>query len=57
MEKNKTELMHKDNEKGATMIEYVLLAALIAIALIAIISVMSSNMNSAFSKVGSAVDQ
>ncbi len=43
------------DERGVSMIEYALLAALIAIALIAAVNMVSSGTNDKFSKVGSTL--
>ena len=44
------------NEKGATLIEYVLLAALIAVVCIVGMRTLGTSASQAFSRVGSAVD-
>lgn len=49
------ELLKTNNEKGATMIEYALLAALIGIAMIAVLTTLRGNLSTGFSRVGSAV--
>ena len=45
----------ENNEKGATMIEYALMVALMAILLMAAITLMKNNTSTAFSQVGSAI--
>ena len=45
----------KREEKGASMLEYALLAALIAVVCIAAITTLGTNASKAFSQVGSAV--
>ena len=50
------ELVRKENkEEGATMVEYVLLAALLAVALIAAIAALKKNVSISFSQTGSAI--
>jgi pilus assembly protein Flp/PilA len=44
-----------DSEKGASMLEYALLAALIAVVCIAAISFLGKQASEAFSQVGSAI--
>ncbi|MFN8390734.1 MAG: Flp family type IVb pilin [Bdellovibrionota bacterium] len=48
----------KDNqsERGATMLEYALMAALIAVVCISAVTLLGRNASTAFSKVGSAVN-
>ena len=43
------------NEKGATAIEYGLIAALIAVAIITAVSTVGTQLNTTFSKVGSSL--
>jgi pilus assembly protein Flp/PilA len=43
-------------DEGATMVEYALLAALIAVALIAVVTYLSQSVSSTFSKVGSSLN-
>jgi len=45
-----------ENEEGASMLEYALLAALIAVVCIAAITFLGEQANEAFSSVGSAMD-
>lgn len=49
-------LFRSESEEGATVIEYVLLAALIAVALIAAITLLQGDISETFSTVGSALD-
>ncbi len=44
-----------NNESGATAIEYGLIAALIAVALISILGTLSTNLQGTFNKVATAV--
>ena len=44
-----------DNEKGASLVEYALLVALIAVVCIVSIGVLGDNANDAFSKVGTSI--
>jgi pilus assembly protein Flp/PilA len=44
-----------DNEQGATAIEYGLIAAGIAVAIIAVVQGLGSNLNNTFSSVSSAL--
>ena len=44
------------SEKGATMLEYALMAALIAVVCIAAVTLLGRNANTAFSKVGSTIN-
>jgi len=54
--KEKNELVsEKKDEQGATMIEYVLLVALIAVVVIAIITFLGESVSTKFSQVASAV--
>ena len=46
----------KNNDKGATAIEYGLIAALIAVAIITAVSSVGRNLSSTFNNVSSAVD-
>ncbi len=48
-------LEEKKDDKGATMVEYALLVALMAIALMAVISFMQTGASTKFSQVGSAL--
>jgi len=45
-----------NNERGATMIEYVLLAALIAVVVIAVVTLVGNETSETFSTVGSELD-
>ena len=49
------EIVKKEEEKGASMLEYALLAALIAVVCIAAVSFLGVQASKAFSNVGSAV--
>ena len=54
------EIMIENNqkeEKGATMVEYALLVALIAIALIGALNLLTEDISEAFSTVGSHLDE
>jgi pilus assembly protein Flp/PilA len=53
--KIQTRLMAKRDEEGVTIIEYALLAALIAIAAIVAIKAVGGDVSSSFSKVDSAI--
>jgi pilus assembly protein Flp/PilA len=55
MEKDIKNLENK-NEKGATMLEYALMAALIAVVCIAAVTLLGTNAQQAFSRVGSSVN-
>ena len=46
----------KKDEKGATMLEYALMAALIAVVCIAAVTLLGTNASTAFSKVGSSIN-
>lgn len=50
-----TKLFHFSKEKGATMLEYALLAALIAVVCIAAVSLLGRNASQAFSRSASAI--
>lgn len=45
-----------DDEKGAAMVEYALLAALIAVVCITVLTVVGQNASNAFSKVADALN-
>lgn len=45
-----------DNERGATMIEYVLLAALIAVVVIGVVTLVGRETSTTFSVVNSGLD-
>jgi pilus assembly protein Flp/PilA len=45
----------RDEERGASLVEYALLVALIAVVCIVAISILGSNASSKFSQVGSAL--
>jgi Flp pilus assembly pilin Flp len=47
----------KENEKGATMVEYALLVALIAVALIAAVVSLKTQVSTSFSQSNSALRQ
>jgi len=51
----KTLAMFANDESGATAIEYGLIAALVAVAIIAALQTLSSNLNSTFAKVSSSI--
>jgi pilus assembly protein Flp/PilA len=55
IKKVSTELV-KSEEKGATMLEYALMAALIAVVCIAAVTLLGTNARQAFSRVGSSVN-
>ena len=44
-----------DSDRGATMVEYALMVALIAVVCIAAVSLIGSNANSKFSTVGNSI--
>jgi pilus assembly protein Flp/PilA len=46
---------HIDNERGASLVEYALLVALIAIVCIAAVTTLGRNANSKFSQIGSSL--
>jgi pilus assembly protein Flp/PilA len=46
---------HIRNERGASLVEYALLVALIAVVAIAAVSTLGSNVSSKFSAVGSSI--
>ncbi len=52
---NKPEVLEKGDEKGASMLEYALLAALIAVVCIAIITLVGQSVSQTFSGVASAI--
>ena len=54
---NESLVTANNEEKGATMVEYALLVALIAIALMAAIQFLQTGVSSEFSQVGSALRQ
>jgi len=58
MEKEILEEVSQENqsEKGATMLEYALLAALIAVVCIASITFLGNQANNSFNQVGAAMD-
>lgn len=45
------------DESGATAIEYGLIAALIAVAIIGVVTAMSTNLKATFTKVGTELDK
>ena len=47
--------MRRENEKGATMLEYALMAALIAVVCIAAVTFLGTSASTTFSQVGSAM--
>ena len=47
----------KDEEKGASMVEYALLVVLIAIIAIVAVSIAGDNVSTAFSNIASGLDQ
>ena len=51
----KKEAIEENSEKGATMVEYVLMASLIGVALIAGITALKTNVSNTFSEIGSAI--
>ncbi|MFN8391720.1 MAG: Flp family type IVb pilin [Bdellovibrionota bacterium] len=54
--KNEIKTLDQKNEKGATMLEYALMAALIAVVCIAAVTLLGQNAQVAFSKVGSSIN-
>ena len=48
-------LTGRDDERGASLVEYALLVALIAVVCIVAVSLLGSNASSKFSQVGSAL--
>lgn len=46
-----------EEEEGATMVEYALMVALLAVALISAVGLLKRNVSEAFSKSGSALKQ
>lgn len=55
--KNVEVIEQQDNEKGASMLEYALLAALIAVVCIVVVQLVGQGASRAFSNVGSAITQ
>lgn len=55
MENLETKIVVNQEEKGATMLEYALLAALIAVVCILAITFLGGQASQAFSKVGSSI--
>lgn len=56
MEKEVNQIQNQEQqERGASMLEYALLAALIAVALIAGIGALQTNVSQSFSNIGSAL--
>ena len=47
--------LNKENEEGASMLEYALMAALIAVVCIAAVTFLGRQASTAFSNVGSAI--
>jgi len=47
--------LHHDDESGASLVEYALLVALIAVVCIVAVSLLGSNASNKFSQVGSAL--
>ncbi len=45
-----------DSERGASLVEYALLVALIAVVCIAAVTILGSNASSKFSRVGSSIN-
>lgn len=50
------EVVEDKSEVGATMVEYALMVALLAVALIAAVVLLQENVSQTFSRVGSAVN-
>ncbi|MCB0346506.1 MAG: Flp family type IVb pilin [Bdellovibrionales bacterium] len=50
------EIVEDNSEVGATMVEYALMVALLAVALIAAVVLLQQNVSQTFSRVGSAVN-
>ena len=56
MEQIKTEILEKnEDERGASMLEYALLAALIAVVCIVAVTTIGKEASTAFSKIGSSM--
>lgn len=51
----KKEIQMSNKERGATMVEYAIMVALIAVALIVTVQSLSSNVGNTFNKAGSAL--
>ena len=49
--------MNRKNKKGQTMVEYILIVSLIAIALIAVVKGFSGKIGNAFSEAGDKIEQ
>jgi len=56
MEKDINKIENREEEKGASMLEYALLAALIAVVAIAAVTFLGEQASEAFSTIGSAID-
>ena len=56
MNNNIKDLTEIKGEQGATMLEYALMAALIAVVCIAAVTLLGSQAKQAFSKVGSSIN-
>ncbi|MFN8391719.1 MAG: Flp family type IVb pilin [Bdellovibrionota bacterium] len=56
MNKKTNTVQQNQQEKGATMLEYALMAALIAVVCISAVTLLGRNANTAFSKVGSTIN-
>jgi len=52
---NDVTIVEENSEKGATMVEYALLVALMAIALIAVVTFMQQGVSTKFTQVNSAL--
>ncbi|WP_457208389.1 Flp family type IVb pilin [Nocardioides sp. P5_C9_2] len=46
---------HRDEEKGATAVEYGLMVALIAVAIITVVSTLGTNLSELFTNVGTEI--
>ena len=57
MEEMKKEIIKSEDERGASMLEYALLAALIAVVCIVAITFLGEQASQAFSSVGSSIGQ
>lgn len=55
IEPAKQEIQKDQEEKGATFVEYILLVSLIAIAVIAVLSLFGQRVSVRFSQLGSAI--